>query len=50
MITALRLAKAGYGTPVELLTMPSDVVLYAVAYERFLQEYEATFLALNRER
>lgn len=29
--------------------MPSDIVLMALEYERFVKEYEEEFIELNRE-
>ncbi len=48
-MVALRLCKSGYGRPDQILRMPTDVVLTALEYERFLKDYEAEFIELNRE-
>ena len=47
MIVALKLAKAGYGTPAEIMEMQADVVIAATEYEGFLVRYEAEFQRLN---
>lgn len=47
---ALRLAKAGYGSPMEVLAMPSDLVMTALSYERFLGEYEEAYISLNKDK
>ena len=51
MMVALRLAKAGYagGDPERVLKMRADVVLAAMQYEAFLNEYERTYVDINRE-
>lgn len=47
---ALRLAKAGYygGDPGKVLAAPVDLVLGALHYERFLDEYQEAALNLSR--
>lgn len=45
---ALRLAKAGYGRPDEILAMRVDLVLAAIEYEDFLSKYEIAFRELNK--
>ena len=51
MMIALRLAKAGYagGDPERVLKMRADIVLAAVQYEGFVNDYESAFIELNRE-
>ena len=46
---ALRLSRAGYGTPEEVLATRSDIVILAIEYERFLNDYEAAVIELNKE-
>lgn len=47
MLIALKLAKEGYGTPDQVLAMRSDIVVAAVEYETFLNEYDRTIKVLN---
>ena len=47
MLTALFLSKQGFGTPVQILEMPTDVVLAASQYASFLNDYQTTYTALN---
>lgn len=49
LLTAVRLSKAGYGTPDQILHMPVDVVLAAMEYTAFLDDYETTFRELNKQ-
>jgi hypothetical protein len=51
MMVALRLAKAGYagGDPERVLKMRADFVISALQYETFLNEYERTYVEINRE-
>lgn len=49
LFTALRLSKAGFGTPDQILRMPVSVVLGALQYVTFLSDYEATFVELNKQ-
>jgi hypothetical protein len=46
----LRLSKAGYGTPEQVLAMRSDIVLMALDYEKFVSDYESEFIVMNREQ
>ena len=46
---ALKLSKEGYGNPEEILKMRTDLVMMAVDYEKFLQDYERSFIELNKE-
>lgn len=48
ILTALRLSKAGFGTPTDILRMPVGVVLGASNYSQFLGEYEAAYYELNK--
>lgn len=50
MLIALRLAKEGFGTPTQILDMPSDVVLSALEYLTFLGDYEDTMIELNKDQ
>ena len=45
---ALRLAKAGYGRPDEILAMRCDLVLAAIEYEQFMDKYEQAVIELNK--
>jgi len=47
-LVALRLAKAGYGTPQEILAMPCDLVLDALEHAHFVSDYERTYAELNK--
>ena len=48
---ALKLAKAGYygGDPERVGKGRVDIVLKAVQYEGFLNEYEETYIIMNRK-
>lgn len=46
-LVSLRLAKEGYGTPTEVLQMPTDIVLAALDYVSFIGDYESTSHVLN---
>lgn len=48
-LIALRLWREGLGTPEEILAMPSNHVLDAWEYVRFLEEYEETATELNKK-
>lgn len=50
MLIALRLAKDGFGTPQQILEMPSDIVLSALEYLGFISDYEDTMIELNKDR
>lgn len=50
MLIALRLAKDGLGTPQQILEMPSDIVLSALEYLTFLNDYEETMIELNKDQ
>lgn len=47
---ALRLSKAGYGTPEQVLGMSTEVVLAAAEYESFLGRYEEAYIQLNKDK
>lgn len=49
---ALRLAKDGYGggDPEKVLRMRSDLVVAAVQYEKFRNDYERTYYEINKGR
>ena len=47
---ALRLSKSGYGRPEQILAMPTDMVLLALEYEKFIRDYENAFYELNKEK
>jgi len=49
LLVALRLAKAGYGRPDEILQMPTDMVMSALHYEKFLKDYELIFIEINKK-
>jgi hypothetical protein len=48
MLVALKLAKAGYGTPQQVLAMPLDQVIAMIAYENFLPQFEEAFYEMNK--
>lgn len=48
-LIALRLSKAGYGRPDDVLNMRSDLVVLAIEYERFQNDYQATYIELNKD-
>jgi len=45
------LAKAGYGggDPERILGMRADLVIAALQYESFVNDYERTYIEINRE-
>lgn len=47
---AVKLAKAGYysGDPKAVLSAPTDIVMAAIQYEKFLTDYESTYMELNK--
>jgi hypothetical protein len=47
LITSLRLSKDGYGTPKEVLEMPTELVLAALDYSCFLIDYQDALNKLN---
>jgi hypothetical protein len=47
-LTALKLAKEGFGTPEQIEQMPTDIVLDAIEYVTFLGDYETTAAELNK--
>ena len=49
-LIALRLSKAGYGRPDEILNMQSSLVMDAIEYEGFLHDYEEESIELNRRQ
>lgn len=49
LLAALKLSREGYGSPVEILEMPTDVVMAALEHSNFLAEYESTATELNKE-
>lgn len=49
LLTAVRLAREGYGSPEAILNMPTDVVVAALQHSLFCAEYEETAAELNKE-
>lgn len=49
MVLALRLSKAGYGRPDEILMMPTNIVMSALHYEKFIKDYEEMFVEINKK-
>jgi hypothetical protein len=51
LAVAIRLAKAGYagGDPEKVLEMPVGTVVGIIHYEKFRDDYERAYLALNRK-
>jgi len=45
----LRLSKAGHGRPDEILEMRTDLVVSMSSYEVFLNEYESSFIEINKD-
>ena len=45
----MKLSKAGYGTILEILDTPVDLVLDMISYEEFCMDYESEFIELNKE-
>lgn len=50
LLAVLRLSKEGFGTPTEIRKMPVSVVLGALQYVHYLQEYEEAYLELNKSK
>jgi len=50
LLTALKLSKAGFGTAVQILDMPVDIVLGALNYNSFVADYEAAYYKLNKPK
>lgn len=48
MLIACRLSKEGFGTPQQILEMDTDIVMAALEYSTFRQEFESTYEILNR--
>lgn len=48
LLTALRLAKEGMGTPAEILAMPADIVLAASEFSEFVADYRDTVEEMNK--
>lgn len=44
----MRLSKAGYGTPSEILNWDTLDVMLALEYEKFLIDYEQEYLFINK--
>ena len=47
-MAALRLSKAGYGKVEDILAMRCDLVIAALEYEKFIQDYEMQFMEINK--
>ena len=45
----MKLSKAGYGRPQEILNERADLVLAMLDYEGFLVDYETTFREINKD-
>jgi hypothetical protein len=45
---AVKLARAGYGTPGQILDEPLENVLTMLEYEKFIPEYEERFMEMNK--
>lgn len=48
LLIALRLSKEGFGSPTEILEMPTDLVLAADEFSRFCAIYRETTEEMNR--
>jgi hypothetical protein len=48
LIVAIKLSKAGYGKPQDILDMPFDIVVAIIAYENFLPQFEERFMEINK--
>jgi hypothetical protein len=44
----MKLSKAGYGTPKQILNEPLDIVIGMVEYEGFVSKYEERFIEINK--
>lgn len=49
LLIHLRLVKQGYGTLKEVEEMDARKVLQALNYEKFVADYEAAFVEINKE-
>lgn len=47
LLIALRLSKAGFGSPVEILRMPVSIVLGAMDFDRAQSDYADVYRELN---
>jgi hypothetical protein len=47
---AIRLAQEGYGTPVEILRMPTDIVLDTLHFSIAQTEYTETLMELSKDK
>lgn len=47
IVIAVRLSRAGYGTPEQVLATDVETVMTELEYENFLNEYQAEFERLN---
>ena len=47
-LVAFRLSEHGFGTPVQVLSMPVDIVLDALNYSTFKVDYERAYTELNK--
>ena len=50
LIIFFRLVKSGYGNFFEVQKMTATEVLQALYYEKFLVDYEETYLELNKKK
>lgn len=50
LVYFFRLVKAGYGPLSEVKKMTAREVLQALCYEKFLTDYEDSYVELNRDR
>jgi len=46
---SLKLAKAGYGTPADILSWGTTMVLDALEYEDFCNDYQTVVTEMNRD-
>jgi hypothetical protein len=44
----IRLARAGYGSPEELLNTRADIVIAMILYEKFVDDYQRAYYELNK--
>jgi hypothetical protein len=49
LVVALRMARVWHVSPVEVLRMPSDIVMAGLQHDDFLGEYEMACIELNKK-
>ncbi len=50
MFLALKLSKAGYGSPMDILKWPVQAALDALDFEHMCTDYEVSLAEMNRDK